>query len=264
MHPILFTLGPLTIYTYGVMMVTAFLAGTWLAAHAAEALPAQVRAISADQMLDFTSLSLLAGLAGGRLLYIFLQWRFFLEAPLEVFALWHGGLVWYGGFLGGMLGAWFYTRASRLSYLRVMDQFIPFLALGHAIGRVGCFLNGCCYGRPTTAWCGVTFPGQMKAVLPTQLFEATGLFFLYIALRLLQRPAMLRAPGRVLGAYLMGYAALRFALEYSRGDQAIWWMGLTLAQLISVAAGLLGVVLLVRPGPSPTTAGAGPGRHVRV
>ena len=260
MHPILFTLGPLTIYTYGVMMVAAFLAGTWLAAHAAEALPAQLRAISAEQMLDFTSLSLLSGLAGGRLLYILLQWRVFLEAPLEVFALWHGGLVWYGGFLGGMLGAWFYTRASRLSYLRVMDQFIPFLALGHAIGRVGCFFNGCCYGRPTTAWYGVTFPGQMKAVLPTQLFESAGLFFLYIALRLLQRPAVLRAPGKVLGAYLMGYAALRFSLEYSRGDQAIWWMGLTLAQLISVAAGLLGVGLLIRPGPPPTSAA----RHARV
>ena len=264
MHPILFTLGPLTIYTYGVMMVAAFLAGTWLAAHAAEALPAQVRAISAEQMLDFTSIGLLVGLAGGRVLYILLQWRFFLDAPLEVFALWHGGLVWYGGFLGGMLGAWLYTRAHRLSYLRVMDQFIPFLALGHAVGRVGCFLNGGCYGKPTTAWCEVVFPGQMKAVLPTQLFESSGLFFLYIALRLLQRPSVLQAPGRVLGAYLMGYASLRFVLEYTRGDQAIWWMGLMLAQLMSVVGGLIGIGLVLRPGLPLTRPGAGAGRHARV
>ena len=253
MHPILFTLGPLTIYAYGVMMVAAFLAATWLAGHAAEALPPEVRAITAEQILDFSSVSLLAGLAGGRLLYILLQWRFFLEAPFEVFALWHGGLVWYGGFLGGMLGAWLYTRAHQLSYLRVVDQFIPFLALGHAIGRVGCFLNGCCYGKPTGTWYGVVFPGQMKAVLPTQLFEATGLFFLYIALRALQMPSVLKHPGRLLGVYLMSYAALRFALEYSRGDQAMWWMGLTLAQLISVAGFLVGIVLFVRAG-----------RHARV
>ena len=253
MHPILFTLGPLTIYTYGVMMVAAFLAATWLAGHAAEALPPEVRAITAEQILDFSSVSLLAGLVGGRLLYILLQWRFFLEAPFEVFALWHGGLVWYGGFLGGMLGAWLYTRAHTLSYLRVVDQFIPFLALGHAIGRVGCFLNGCCYGKPTGAWCGVVFPGQMKAVLPTQLFEATGLFFLYIALRALQMPSVLKRPGSVLGVYLMGYAALRFALEYSRGDQAMWWMGMTLAQLLSVAGFLVGIALFVRAG-----------RHARV
>ena len=253
MHPILFTLGPLTIYTYGVMMVTAFLAATWLAASAAEALPAKARALGAEQMLDFTSLALLAGLAGGRALYILLQWRFFLTAPLEVFALWHGGLVWYGGFLGGIFGAWLYTRANRLSYLRVMDQFIPFLALGHAIGRVGCFLNGCCYGKPTASWCGVVFPGQMKTVLPTQLFEATGLFFLYIALRALQTPTMFRAPGKLFGIYLMGYAVLRFVLEYSRGDQAIWWWGMTLAQLISLAGMLIGLGLFIRAG-----------RHARV
>ncbi len=234
MHPILFAIGPVTLYTYGAMMVAAFLTATWLSGEAARRLPPELVAITDEQLVDFTCYSLLGGIIGGRLLYVVLQWRWFARSPLEIFALWHGGLVWYGGFFGGLLAGWWYVRSKRLVWLRVLDQFIPFGTLGHAIGRLGCFFNGCCYGKPSTLWCAVWFPGHDHPVLPTQLFEALGLCFLYIALRRMQQPVVLRMPGRVFGGYLAGYGVLRFLLEYTRGDQSVFWAGLTLQQLFSI------------------------------
>ena len=280
MHPILFRFGPLTLYTYGVMLVVAFLVSTWLAIRAARRLPPALVAITDEQLLDFSSLTLLGGIAGARLFYILLQWELFVSAPQELLAIWHGGLVWYGGLAGGLLAGWLYIHfASRNVsgginkiarpplafargpqrgipkpraeggagyFMRVMDQCIPFGVLGHAIGRLGCFLNGCCYGKPTESWCGVVFPGQPTAVLPTQLFEAFGLLTLFLILRKLQRPSLLRHPGRLFGVYLVSYAVLRFGLEFLRGDQTIWWAGLTLQQLISVGILVAGIGLVLK------------------
>ena len=244
MHPILFQFGPFTIYSYGAMLVVAFLAATGLAGRAARRMPQGLVAISADQLVDFSCWSLAGGILGARLLYVLLQWDAFRRDPWEMPAIWHGGLVWYGGFLGGLLAAWLFVRAKRLAFLRVMDQFIPFLALGHALGRLGCFLNGCCFGKPTDAWCGVLFPDRGGRVYPTQLFEAAALFLLYAVLRSLQRQAILARPGRLFGLYLVAYAGLRFGVEFFRGDQAIWWAGLTLQQVISLGIFAFGVGLI--------------------
>ena len=247
MHPILLKLGPATIYSYGAMLVAAFLIATRLAVLAASRLPPGVGAMSPEQTLDMSCWSLLGGIVGGRLFYVALQPDLFLQTPLEVVALWHGGLVWYGGFLGGVFAAWLYARSQRLQALAALEQLIPFVALGHAIGRVGCFLNGCCYGRPTQTWCGVVFPGHDTPVLPTQLFETLGLLIIYAALRILQqRSTGSRSPGRILGWYLVSYAVLRFFLEFLRGDQTAWWLGLTLQQTISIGLFFGGTLLLQR------------------
>ncbi len=246
MHPILLKLGPIILYSYGAALVIAVASAIWLASHAARRLPPDLVAISPEQIVDFVCCSLVGGIVGARALYVILNWEFFSAAPLEIPALWHGGLVWYGGFMGGVLVGWLYVRAHGLTFLRVMDQIIPCLAFGHAIGRIGCFLNGCCYGKPTDAWCGVVFPGQPGPVLPTQLFEAAGLFLLYLLLRWLKRPVLLRRHGTVFGVYLMAYALLRFGLEFLRGDQVMWWAGLTLQQCISLGTFLVGLVMVLR------------------
>jgi len=254
MHPVLLQLGPVTIYTYGAMLVIAFTVSTWLAANDARRLPPTRLAISPPQLWDLASLALLGGIVGGRLFYVLLHWEAFLQSPQDVVAIWHGGLVWYGGLLGGVLASWLYVRAKRLHVLRVLDQLIPFVALGHAIGRVGCFLNGCCYGKLTDAWYGVVFPGQPAPVVPTQLIEAAGLFLLYGVLRRAStHPAIVSRPGRLLGAYLIAYAGLRFAIEFLRGDQAVFWAGLTLQQLISVGMGMGGLWLALRQKVSDTS-----------
>ena len=246
MYPILLKLGPFTLYSYGVLLVIAFLAATFLSIRAARQLPPALVTIQPDQLIDFACVSLLGGILGARLFYVLLHWDAFALAPQEILAIWHGGLVWYGGFLGGVVAGWGYVIANRLAFLGVMDQCSPFLTLGHAIGRIGCFFNGCCYGRPTHAWYGVVFPGHATAVLPTQLFESAGLFLLYAFLRMLQRPAMLRRPGVIFGIYLMSYATLRFLIEGCRGDQVAVWNGLTLQQLISLAVLVMGGFLLFR------------------
>lgn len=249
MFPILLRLGPLTVYSYGVMLVLAFLLSTWLAGQFARQLPIDRRAISSEQTVDLTCLLLLGGIVGGRLFYILLYWEVYVHYPQEILAIWHGGLIWYGGFVGGYLAGWLYARAKRLRPMRVADQIVPFGALGHAIGRIGCFLNGCCYGRPTNGWWAVRFPGHAEGVIPTQLLESAGLFLLYLVLRRLQRPEILRRPGRVFGVYVISYALLRVGVESLRGDQSTWWAGLTLQQLISICLLVVGTILYVRAKP---------------
>ncbi len=236
MHPVLVTVGPFTVYTYGALLVAAFLAATGLSRRAARELPPAQRAISSDELVDFTCWTLLGGLIGGRLWYVAANRDFFMRDPLELIALWHGGLVFYGGLLGGLAAGGLYLRSRRLNFLRVMDQFIPFGVLGHAIGRIGCWFNGCCFGK--SPW------------LPSQLIESFGLVMLFVLLRGLQRPSVLRHPGRLFGLYLAGYAALRFGVEYTRGDNAPAAMGLTVPQLVSVALFLAGIALALRRAPS--------------
>lgn len=245
MYPVLMRWGPVAIYSYGLALVVAFLVGTWLAGRAADALPRELVAITPSQTVDLTCVSLLGGIAGARVFYVLLYWNIFMRYPQEILALWHGGLVWYGGLFGSVLIGWGYVRVKGLSALRVADHLAPFLALGHAIGRLGCFLNGCCYGKPTASWYGIWLPGYAEAVLPTQAFEMAGLLVIFLGLRQLQRPAVLMQRGRISGLYLLSYAILRFIIEALRGDQVVWWAGLTLQQFVSLFVLAGGIVLLV-------------------
>lgn len=240
MHPILLNIGPLTIHTYGVMLVVAFLAATWMAARIARTWPLGLSPLSPAAVTEWASVTMLGGLLGGRVWYVVQFWEEFAVHPWEILALWHGGLVWYGGFLGGVAATILFIRRRQLPLLEVLDQVIPSVALGHAIGRIGCFTNGCCYGKPTDGWWAI------HGLVPTQLLESAGLFVLFLMLRRLQRPAVLRTPGRLFGCYLVGYGILRLLVESVRGDQGLWWDGLTLAQMVSLFAIVGGSVLALR------------------
>jgi phosphatidylglycerol:prolipoprotein diacylglycerol transferase len=241
MHPILFEFGPITLHSYGIMLLVAFLAVTELVRRTCQQWPSGKRPMTPQQAMDCAYITLLGGILGGRLLYILLYWSFFLASPLEMVAIWHGGLVWYGGFLGGLAAAWLYARSHKLHILKVVDLFIPFIALGHAIGRVGCLLNGCCFGRQSESWCSLQFPAIPYRVVPTQAFESLGLLALFVVLRKLQERRL--DPGRLLGFYLVGYALMRFAIEFGRGDQTAFWLELTLPQYISMGLFIAGCVL---------------------
>lgn len=246
MHRIALTWGPLTLYSYGLMLVVAFVVATILARAAAARGPRELVVLTPPQILDAFCMVMLAGIVGGRLFFVIQHWEVFIQYPLEIPAIWHGGLVWYGGFVGGVLGMAWYVRRRGIALVRAIDQVIPFVALGHGLGRIGCFLNGCCYGIFTSTWIGVTFPGHDHPVIPTQLLEAAGLIVFFLVLRRVQTPEHLARPGRVLGVYMIGYGVLRFILEYLRGDQSIAWAGLTLAQLMSVAAIVVGAIFIGR------------------
>ena len=195
--------------------------------------------------------------AGAKLLYLIItlpQLLFQPDAPkfsLALFAfLFSGGFVFYGGVFGGLLFLYFYTRKYRLPYMRTAEALIPSVPLIHAIGRVGCFFAGCCYGMPISPPWGVTFQIGSAApvgvsLLPVQLYESGLNLILFAALLLYgkKRPV----PGRLLGCYLVGYACIRFVLEFVRFDAARgMFYGLSTSQWISLLLLPLGIYLLTR------------------
>ena len=245
MYPELLHIGSFVLSTYGVLLALAFAVSLWLAVRASARMPRQRAPLSGELLVDWAGWAMIGGLVGGRALYVMLNWPVYASAPLEIVAIWHGGLVWYGGFAGGMAASVWYFHRHRVAVLPGVDQLIPFVALGHAIGRLGCFANGCCYGMASAAWYGVQFPHLPEPVVPTQLLESLGLAGLYLILRRLQSSARAR-PGTVFGAYLIGYGLLRWVLEYWRANPTLLWEAVTLSQLISACAVLAGLWLIIR------------------
>ena len=250
MQRYLLSVGTIYIQTYWVVLAIATIAAIGLAARASREWhpPAHVP-FTPREVVKVGSLTVASGFLGARLWFLIQHWYFFVPRPWMIpEGLWSGGLVWYGGLLGGLLAGWAYVRRRRISFLHCADQGAPFIALGQGIGRMGCFLHGCCYGVATTAWCGVVFPVDPKAVVrwPVQLFEAGALFLLYGVLRLLQQTILFDRPGTLFGVYLVAYAPTRFLLEFLRGDQPQRFWGLTIPQVASLFLVVIGLWLLRR------------------
>jgi len=239
MHPVLLKLGPLTLYAFGVLLALAFLAGTWLLQRTiarVQRLGAPLT-MSAAHVTDLIFWILLSAVLGARLLYVAANWELYRQAPFEMFAVWHGGLIFYGGLAAAIPTAWWLLRRWRLPIGLALDCFTPALAVGHAIGRIGCFLNGCCYGKPTEAWWGVTFLWSEARRHPTQLIESAFLLMLSLvfAIWLLRGRPWRRPPcGRVALTYVLVYAAWRFGIEFLRADNPVLAAGLNLPQWLSL------------------------------
>lgn len=226
MHPILFTCGPVIIYSYGLMVATAWIVATWLALNRAEA-----SHIGRDTIINLSFCLLISGIAGARTLYIVLHIREYLQRPSEMIMLHHGGLVFFGGLIGGAFtGIWF-LKKNRLPVWKVADVLIPYVALGQAIGRIGCLLNGCCYGKPTTGWFSLSSPERFYPSLhPTQIYSALNALAIFLITRFFQdRP---HRDGQIFLSYCMLYSFTRFFIEFLRGDNPSFVFGLTISQLI--------------------------------
>ncbi|HOW96691.1 MAG TPA: prolipoprotein diacylglyceryl transferase [Kiritimatiellia bacterium] len=237
MDPVCFTLGGRPIYWYGVFMALAFLAAVthwnWLGRR-------QQRPPGFGSELAFWIM--LAGIVGSRVAYVFSEIDEFRGRWLDVVRVDQGGLIFYGGFLGAILAVWFLAWRRGEPFWALSDFTISALPLGHALGRVGCFLNGCCYGRPTGApWACASHDALRH---PTQLYEAAANLLIYgVLLRALRGGAVKDRPGRLTGLYLMLYPPVRFAVEFLRGDPRMRWAGLSVAQWMSLAMFLLGAAL---------------------
>lgn len=247
MHPVLFEIFGKEIRSYGVMAALGFLAAivTWLWMGRRENRP---DGFAAD--LGFWLMA--GGIVGSRLAYVLANWSYYAAAPLEILRIDQGGLIFYGGLILASLILVVFARRHRLPLWHMADFAIPGLAIGHAVGRIGCFLNGCCYGRPAGAsmW-GVVYPavcepGQLfpgVALFPVQLLESIGLFIIWLAL--LTAYPRRRKDGSVFALYLLLYPPCRFLLEYLRGDTRQTWFVLNVAQLLSIALFLVGILLFV-------------------
>ena len=233
MHPVLFRIGSCSIYSYGAMLALAFLACSFLAKRRAVSI-----GMDGEKILDLMIVLIISGVIGGRLFFVLLDLEYFRSRPLDIFKLWEGGLVWYGGLILAVISGAAFLRIYKMPLLKTADLMIPYVALGQAIGRIGCFLNGCCYGKATTLPIGVVFNPKQGAVLPTQLFESIAMFIVYLVLR-----RRVPSNGRTLLQYLILYSAFRFCIEFLRGDNMLTVMGLTFSQVVSIVVFAMAVIL---------------------
>ena len=238
MLPRLFHFGPFTLYSFGLMVILGFAAGIMLAGRLA-----RERRLPEDAFLDGATWMLLASIAGARLLFVLLNWSKFSTHLLDIGAVWQGGMSFNGGIAGGVLAGILYLRSRKLPLLPMADAAAPGLALGYAIGRIGCLLNGCCYGCPTTLPWGIHFPDAHDGLPhhPTQIY-ATILNLLLMAglIRVYRRP---HHTGQVMALYVAGYSLYRFAVESLRKGYTadVMMFGLTQAQVFSLLAIAVGL-----------------------
>ena len=247
MFPDLIDLGFLHIRTYGACMATGFLVCWWL-----------VEKLSGRKDLSNLLMCLMgAGVVGSRAAYVIEHWQAeFAANPLRIVRVDQGGLMFYGGLILALVVFFAWCVVKRERTLALADLLALVMPLGHAFGRIGCFFYGCCYGRDSSAWCAVTFPPgspswfehgcKPVSVLPTQLFEAAALFALFALLLLAWRRTRAGrwGAGLITGLYLVGYAAVRFGIEYLRGDPRAAVGPLSISQAISVAMAALGLAAI--------------------
>jgi len=256
MYPILFKIRGFEFTTFGLMMFLAFVVAGWV-------LSKQFRryGLTDDLASSIVMAAAIGGIVGAKIYYaiLFHDWHLLLD---------RAGLVWYGGLIGGSLACAFLMWRHKVDFLTTADAASPALAIGYALGRIGCFLVGDDYGRPTDSWVGVAFPKgsppttaqalrefgvhvdasvppyAILKVHPTQLYESAAALTMFFILMALSRHPHVR--GRVFGAFLVLMGIERFLVEIVRAKDDRFLGPFTIAQLISVILVIIGVYLFAR------------------
>lgn len=215
------TIGPLTLHTYGVLLAIAFVTGLWVASRQAKA-----AGLEPARVTDMAVYVLIAGLVGAKILLVIVEWNYYARNPRELMAILQSGGVFYGGLIGAFPVAWWYARKHSLPPWRTADVLAPAVVIGQAIGRLGCFFAGCCYGKPADVPWAITFRDAYASrtvgtpldtpLHPTELYEAIAcLAIFFLLVRMARRK---RFDGQVTLAYVLLYAVARFIIEFYRGD----------------------------------------------
>ena len=238
---------PVTITWYGIFVAAGFLFGLWTASRRA-----LLERIDPEIIIDLGPWLLVGTIFGARVLFVVSYWQeFFAGQPLmEIFKIWRGGLVFYGGLIGASLACVLYAWRRKLPLWKLADVLAPSIALGSFFGRWGCLMNGCCYGKPTRLPWGIHFPKGPDTppgyVHPTQIYDSLLNLGLYAALAWLVRRK--KFDGQVFATYLICYAVVRSFVEIFRGDYPpqMHYLGgwATPAQLVSLGVASAGALLL--------------------
>ena len=233
MHMKLFSIGPLNVYSYGLMIALGIIAAVWLAMRRCPD-----RGLDKDQMFNMGFLGIVVGVIGAKLMYYIVELPAILQDPSLLLDITNGFVV-YGGIITGILAPYIYARVKKLPFLKYLDTAIPAIPLAQGLGRIGCFLAGCCYGRPTDAWFGVIFPADGLApagvsLIPTQLFSSIGDFAIAAFLLWYTRKGKERQEGMAVGWYTALYAVGRFIIEFFRDDPRGMVGFLSTSQFIAV------------------------------
>ncbi len=228
MKPILFSFGAMHLYSYGLCIALGVLLSIFLMKRCAlkEGFP------SPGEVFDMAFVVLVWGFLGARIFYVIQNFSYYVAEPLKIFAVWEGGLIFYGGAISAFLGLGLTVRKKKWPFWKTLDFLVPYGALTHAFGRIGCFLNGCCFGKACEWPWAVRFPELTHAVHPTQLYEA--LYDLVLFAFLIQRRKRIRFEGEISLLYFLLYGMGRYMIEFVR--EPSWkWLGLTSNQWLSIA-----------------------------
>jgi phosphatidylglycerol---prolipoprotein diacylglyceryl transferase len=248
MHPILFEIGRFPVYTYGVLLAAAYLGGLQFAL-----MRARSRGLDPNRVMDLGIWIIISALAGAKLLLVVVERDTFRRNPAELLALLRSGGVFYGGLIAAVAVALWYLRKHRMPVWSVTDVFAPGIALGHVIGRMGCFFAGCCFGKPTTVAWAITFRDESAALNagtmlnvplhPTQLYEAAAELVILLVLLATERKGR-PFPGRTFWGYMFLYAVSRFFIEFYRGDVRGSIGVFSTSQFVSIIVAPLAVAML--------------------
>ena len=249
MHPVLIRLGTLEIHTYGVLVATGFLAGILTAQHRARR-----SGLAPERISDLGVWLIVAAMLGAKLFHIVFFWNDFIEGWRATgLASLRAGFVFYGGFLGATAGLLVYARLNKLPAWQLADVLAPSGALGHAFGRLGCFFEGCCYGKACALPWAIHLPGHATAVHPTQLYEAAGNLVIFAGLSAYYRRR--RFASQICWLYVLSYGVLRFGVEFFRGDYDVHYFGvLTIAHIMAgvlILVAVAGLILYGKTGARP-------------
>ena len=273
MYPVLFRIGDFTITSFGLMMFLSFVVGAWVLAK-----QFGKRGLDPELAWDMLLWIALGGILGAKLYYIGLHLEDLAADPLRELTN-RGGLVWYGGFIGGVAAFYWQVRKRNLPLAKTFDATAPALAIAYAIGRLGCFLVGDDYGRPTDSWVGVAFPegfppstagyfrsigteiaaeipdSAVLAVHPTQLYEIAAALVMFA---ILWRLSGKLRPGRLFAVYMVMYAVERFLIEFVRATTDLALLGLTTSQIASILLVIGAAVIWKRTAGAPKPGASAP------
>jgi phosphatidylglycerol:prolipoprotein diacylglycerol transferase len=264
MYPRLLELGPFTLYTYGLLLAAAYLLGLKFAMVRASA-----RGLNDTRVMDLGIAIIISALIGAKALLLITDFKIFVNDPRELVTLLQSGGVFYGGLIVAVVVAIWYIRRVGLPLWTTCDVFAPGIALGHVVGRMGCFFAGCCWGKPTSVPWAITFTDAFAAanvgtplhvaLHPTQLYEAVAEALILVALLATEHKGK-RFEGRTFWSYMLLYAISRYIIEIYRGDPRGAVGPLSTSQFISVILAPLAVAMLVYLGrmvtPAPVRAGS--------
>ena len=258
MHRYLLKFGPVTIYSYGAMLALAFVAGTMFAVSRASR-----AGLDKNKIVDLIFYILLSSLLGARFLFVALNWEYYSGHIPEIFQIWEGGLVFYGGFILALLTSVWFIKRNRLSFGKVLDVLAPSTALGLILGRLGCFLNGCCWGKISFKW-GISFPAKDNPpvfaqqladnlispgafcslpVIPAQLYESFACLVIFFILIFAGK--FKRFDGFLFWLFALLYSAFRFTIEFFRYYDTNFIFGfLTVSQIISAVLFILSAAVI--------------------
>lgn len=248
-HPILIDLGPFTIYSYGVLLAAAYLIGLWMAVRRARA-----AGLDGDRVLDLGIWVIIAALVGAKALLFIVDFEHFTSSWADFTQLLRSGGVFYGGLIGATVTCIYQLRKHNLAVWPAGDLFAPGIALGYMVGRLGCLMAGCCYGKPTQVAWAITFTDPAAAINvgtplnvplhPTQLYESLAGLAIFLVLMVTERRGRQFA-GRSFWLFVLLYAVSRFIIEFYRGDErGFVFTMVSTSQAISLALAPLSLFML--------------------